>query len=88
MSDQRTVEIFTAGCPICSDVVEMVRRIACDSCAVSVLDLHEEKGARRAQEVGVQSVPAVAVNGTLASCCQERGVSEKALRDAGIGEPL
>ena len=88
MSEQRTVEVFTAGCPLCDNVVDLVRDLACDSCDVQVVRLQDEAGARRAQTVGVQSVPAVAVNGTLADCCQGRGVQEDDLRAAGIGEPL
>ena len=88
MSDPRTVEVFTAGCPLCDDAVSQVRELACDSCDVRVVSLQEESGAQRAEAVGVQSVPAVAVNGTLAACCQDRGVNEDDLRAAGIGEPL
>lgn len=84
----RTVEVFTAGCPLCDNVVDLVRSIACDSCDVQTVSLQDEDGARRAEEVGVASVPAVAVNGTLADCCQGRGVDEKDLRAAGIGTPL
>lgn len=84
----RTVEVFTADCPLCNDVLDTVRRIACDSCDVQVVPLQDEAGARRAEEVGVESVPAVVVNGALASCCQDRGVQEEALRDAGIGTPV
>ena len=88
MPDPRTVDVFTAGCPLCDDVVDQVREIACDSCNVRVVPLQDEAGARRAEEVGVQSVPAVAVNGALAACCQDRGVNEDDLRAAGIGAPL
>ncbi len=88
MSNSRTVEVFTAGCPLCDDVVEQVRALACESCDVQVVSLQEDEGARRAETVGVQSVPAVAVNGTLADCCQGRGVNEDDLRAAGIGDPL
>ncbi len=88
MPDTRTVEVFTAECPLCDEVVERVRALACDSCDVQVRSLQDEAGARRAEEVGAQSVPAVAVNGTLAACCQERSVNEEDLRAAGIGEPL
>jgi copper chaperone CopZ len=73
MSESRTVEVFTAGCPLCVDVVELVQDLACDSCDLQTVRLHDEAGQRRAEEVGVQSVPAVAVNGTLASCCEGRG---------------
>jgi len=88
MTDQRTVEIFSAGCPICDDVVQMVRNLACDSCDITVLDLSEDAVAERAAALGIRSVPAVAVNGELASCCTDRGVDKAALQAAGIGQPL
>ncbi len=88
MSKSRTVEVFTANCPLCSDVVDTVRDMACDSCKVRVVSLQDESGVQRAREVGVQSVPAVAINGTLASCCQGRGVPREALREAGVGVPI
>jgi hypothetical protein len=88
MPATRTVEIFTAGCPLCNDVVDQVRELACDSCDVRVVSLQKEAGAKRAEEVGVQSVPAVAVNGTLAARCQDQGVREADLRAAGVGDPL
>lgn len=88
MPDSRTVEVFTAGCPLCDEVVERVQDHACDSCDVQTVSLQNDEGQRRAEKIGVQSVPAVAVNGTLASCCDGRGVDEDALRAAGIGDPL
>lgn len=88
MSELRTIEVFTAGCPLCTDVVDTVRDMVCDSCELRVVSLQEESGAQRAREVGVQSVPAVAVDGTPASCCRDRGVSREALREAGVGVPI
>ena len=88
MATQRIVEVFTAGCPICHETVEQVRRIACDSCRVEVLDLNEGAVARRAAALGIRSVPAVVIDGELASCCAGRGVSEAVLRAEGIGRPL
>lgn len=88
MPDQRTVEVFTAGCPLCDDVVDLVQDIACESCTVRVVSMQDEDGARRAREVGVASVPAVAIDGSLAPCCQGRGVQEDDLRAAGIGVSL
>lgn len=85
---RRTVEVFTAECPLCDDALETVRREACDSCDVRVVSLQSEEGARRAEEVGVQSVPAVAVNGTLAYCCRTGGITGAALHEVGIGPPL
>lgn len=84
----RTVEIFTAGCPCCEEAVRRVRAAACPSCEVRVLDMSDAGTAGRARELGVRSVPAVAINGKLAACCTERGVDEATLREAGIGVRL
>lgn len=86
MNAKRKIEIFSAGCPACRDTIELVRRIACPSCDVQVLDMNDAAVASRAKALGVRSVPAVAVNGNLASCCQGRGPSEEELRQAGIGQ--
>lgn len=40
----------------------------------------------RAKEFGVETVPAVAVHGTLSSCCAGKGPNEEALMEAGIGQ--
>jgi hypothetical protein len=83
---KRMVEIFTAGCACCDETVQMVRSIACQSCDVQVRDMKDPEVARRARELGVRSVPAVAVDGKLAGCCAGRGPTEEALRAAGIGQ--
>jgi len=88
MRSKRKIEIFSAGCPTCEEAIALVRRLACDSCEISVLDMHEAEVARRAKVLGVRSVPAVAVDGKLAECCTGRGIDEAALRAAGIGQPL
>ncbi len=84
--NKRQIEIFSTGCPACQDTINLVRRIACPSCQVTVLDMQDANVANRAQNLGVKSVPAIAVNGKLVSCCQGRGPTEEALRQAGIGQ--
>ncbi|MBI4538303.1 MAG: thioredoxin family protein [Gemmatimonadetes bacterium] len=88
MAGKRTVEVFIAGCACCDEALEMVRQMACPSCEVRVLDMRNEAAARRASELGVRSIPAIAVNGELASCCAARGPDAQALRHAGIGRPI
>ena len=88
MAPKRTIEIFSAGCSACQETVELVNRIACPSCDVTVLDMHNPEVARRAKSLGIRSVPAVVINGTLAECCAGRGVDEAILRAAGLGQPL
>lgn len=88
MNAQRTIEIFSAGCPACADTVELVTRVACPSCAVTVLDMRDPEVARRAKSFGIRSVPAVVIDGTLAECCAGRGPDERTLQAAGLGQPL
>ncbi len=88
MSRTRKIEIFSAGCPLCSEAEKTVRELACPSCDVTVLNMQEPTSLERAKELGVHSVPAVAIDGELAGCCTGRGIDEKALQDAGLGKPL
>ncbi len=88
MSAKRKVEIFSAGCPACEDTIALVRRIACPSCDVSVLDMQDSGVASRAKQLGIRSVPAIAIDSELADCCAGRGPDERTLRAAGIGQPL
>jgi len=84
---KRQVEIFSAGCPVCEETIQAVRRLACDSCEVAILDVREPDIANRAASLGLRSIPAVVVNGALADCCAG-GPTEAGLRAAGIGTPL
>lgn len=83
----RKVEIFSAGCPLCDEAVEMVKRNSCPSCEVTVLDMKDPKVAKRAKALGVRSVPAVAIDGKLTGCCSGRGPDEEALKAEGLGAP-
>ena len=87
MTARRKIEVFSAGCALCEDTVEMVQNAACSSCEVIILDMNRPETAARARELGVQSVPAVAIDGVLAACCVGRGVDEETLRAAGLGRP-
>ena len=88
MSKTRKIEVFSAGCPLCIEAEEKVRKLACPSSDVTVLNMQDSESFQRAKELDVQSVPAVAVDGKLAGCCTGRGINEKALQDAGLGKPL
>ena len=88
MATQRTVEIFSAGCPACAETITLVKQVACPSCDVRILDMRDPAIAHRARSLGVRSVPAVVMNGQLAECCAGRGVDEATLRAAGLGQAL
>jgi glutaredoxin len=88
MTTKRKIEVFSAGCPACAEVVEMVQRAACPSCEVIVLDMNDTNVATQARSLGIRSVPSVVIDGKLADCCSGRGVDEQVLRAAGLGQPL
>lgn len=85
MTAKRSIEVFSAGCPVCEEAVALVNRAACESCEVSVLDMKDSGVAERAKSLGIHSVPAVVIDGKLADCCAGRGPDEATLRAAGLG---
>jgi glutaredoxin len=87
MKRKRKVEVFTAGCPFCDRAVKLVKSLACESCEVTVYDLRK-RGIQKARRYGVTSVPTVVINGEIADCCKRGEISEEALINAGVGQPL
>lgn len=88
MTAKRKIEVFSAGCSVCRETIEMVKRNACESCEVTILDMNDTSIAGRAKQLGVHSVPAVVIDGKLAGCCAGRGPDEATLKAAGLGQPL
>jgi len=88
MDSKRKIEVFSAGCSACQETIELVKRIACPSCEVSVLDMKNSNVASRAKNLGIRSVPAVVIDGKVADCCAGRGPDETTLRALGLGQPL
>ncbi len=88
MSAKRKIEVFAAGCVACDETVAMVKRIACSSCDVEILDMHDPAVAAKAKSYGIHTVPAVVIDDRLAGCCMGTGADEASLRAAGVGVPL
>ena len=88
MAITRKIEVFSAGCPACHEVIEIVKRAACPSCKVIVHDMKDINVAKRAKSIGIRSLPSVMIDGKLAECCAGRGVEEHVLRAAGLGKAL
>jgi len=84
MKQQRKIEIFSAGCPVCENAVSLVRSLACSSCEITVLDMNQPAVAKKASRLGLRSVPAVVIDGRLAACCSGN-VDAETLKAAGLG---
>ena len=87
MSQDRKIEIFSAGCPVCEEVIQVVMRLACPSCDINILDMREPEVASRAKSLRIKSVPAIVIDGRIAECCVARGPDESTLQEAGLGQP-
>lgn len=87
---KRQVEVFTANCPVCDPVVSMVRELACNDCEITIYDLvkqcEDKTCLSKLEEYEIKKVPAIAVNGSLLSCCENQGISKEELIKAGIGQ--
>ena len=85
MATKRKIEIFSAGCPACEDIIKLVNDNACPSCEISVLDVTTQDARRRIKDLNIKSIPAVVINGKLADCCNNRGPDLETLKAAGLG---
>jgi glutaredoxin 3 len=81
MNTNKKIEVFSAGCSVCEATIEMVRRLA-GSHEIVVHDMNKSEIASKAKQYGIRSVPAVVIDGKLASCCAGRGPEEKGLQAA------
>lgn len=88
-NQKRKIEVFTSGCPVCEPIVELVKKIACSSCEVTVYDLNAgcitNECRDKAKVYGINRVPSVVVDGKLLECCKTGAITEQSLRAAGIG---
>lgn len=82
---KRQVEIFTADCPLCNETVQLVQELTCLSCEISIYNLRESTSREKAQQYGVNAVPAIAIDGTLVLTGKP---NREQLQGVGIGQPL
>lgn len=89
---KRNVEVFTSGCYLCEEAVNLVKEIACSSCEVKVYDLSNPRDSKecieKAKNYGVSSVPSIVVDGKIVDCCVRGKVNKETLLASGIGQPI
>ncbi len=64
--------------------------MVCTSCEVVIYDLSKpcdtKECLEKVKNYCIKALPAIAVNGKLLSCCQNKGISAEELVRAGIGK--
>jgi hypothetical protein len=91
--DKCRIEVFTAGCPICNPVVDLVKALATEAYnEVIIYDLVKQCETKecviKVETYGIKRLPAVAVNGKLLSCCKSNSITKDDLINAGITETI
>lgn len=89
---KRKIEVFVAGCSICDDTLEQIKKEACPSCDVIVYDLNKGCATNeckdKAKQYGIKRVPAVVIDGKLAGCCDTKGIDVRKLKTLGLGTAI
>jgi hypothetical protein len=61
MATKREIEVFSAGCALCQEVIDVVRQEAGPSSKVTVQNMMDARVLSRAEKFGIRSVPAVVI---------------------------
>lgn len=65
-TNKRTIEVFTAGCPVCRATLELVRQtVASCGCEVIERRCEGETCCAPAKNYGVKALPSIVVNGKV-----------------------
>lgn len=87
---KRQIEIFTAGCPVCDPMIQIVKELACDNCEVNVYDITKLSDDKpfmfKVGEYGIKQIPSIAIDGVLLDCCKESVITKDRLLSAGVGQ--
>ena len=88
MNTIRKIEVYSSGCAICNDAIDLVTELACPSCDIKILNMNNDGVAKMAKSLGIKSIPAVAIDGKLVDCCHQSGIDPGKLMEAGLGRPV
>ncbi|PZR79486.1 MAG: thioredoxin family protein [Chthoniobacterales bacterium] len=66
MSTKRKIEVFTAGCPLCNETLELVKNAVTDcGCVVIERRCSDDEQCDEAKQYGVKAMPTVVVDGRV-----------------------
>lgn len=67
MKQARTIEIFSAGCPLCKHLTDEVEIGKCEGCSQTVYDVNSmsDEVKRKMRDYGVTSVPTTIIDGNI-----------------------
>jgi len=64
---KHTIEVFTSGCSLCRETIEIVKEAKCPECTLTEYNILEKREyLEKARKFGVKAVPSIVVDGELA----------------------
>jgi len=84
-TQRRKIEVFTAGCPCCTEALELIEFLAGNKHDVEIRDMHDPTVAAAARDYDIRRLPAVVVDGRLADVYAARDLDEVTLTQAIFG---
>jgi len=64
---KHTIEVFTSGCPLCLETIQIVHEAKSPECTLTEYNIREKnEHLERARKYGVKAVPSIVVDGKLA----------------------
>jgi hypothetical protein len=85
LAQRRKIEVFTAGCPCCTEAVELVEFLAGTEHDVEICNMHDPAVAVTANGYRIRRVPAVVIDGRLADWYAGRDLEEATRTQAIFG---
>lgn len=59
------IQIFSGGCTLCKDVVDIVELGKCKDCKMEVLNVEDRENAELARRYGIMAVPSTVIDGKI-----------------------
>ncbi|MFQ5711924.1 MAG: thioredoxin family protein [Candidatus Geothermarchaeales archaeon] len=63
------IEVFTSGCPLCVETMEVVKKAKCPKCTLTEYNILERREdltcIGKAQKYGIRAVPTIVIDGQV-----------------------
>jgi glutaredoxin 3 len=83
MNTKRRIEVFSAGCAVCEETVAMVKRLACPSCDVAVLDMRDPRLLPRQETMASHAFPQSSLMASWPTAAREPARTSRRLKRPG-----
>lgn len=62
---KRTIEVFTADCPLCKETLRLIKQETCPECEIIEQRCRGDECCQPAKDYGIKAIPTVVVDGKI-----------------------